>query len=149
MKSVTPKPIHYVPAPDHIYTLTRALSFATNVRPPFAIVMHYAALNQDGLLTLRPGFSWDGPSGPCPALICLMRASAGHDAFCRMIRAGSLPKKLQRRVDRFFYRIAREDATPLMIATVTYLALLIYDLTGCASLDRALYEATERTATNE
>lgn len=47
-------------------------------------------LHQTGLLELFPGFVWDGASGPMIDTDDVMRASAFHDVFCRLMRNGQI-----------------------------------------------------------
>lgn len=54
-----------------------------NLNFPFASMVK-------GVLTLKPGFCWDGPSGPAMDTPNAMTASGGHDALYWMIREGYL-----------------------------------------------------------
>lgn len=60
-------------------------------------------LHPDGLLELFPGFVWDGASGPMWDTPTVMRASAYHDVFCRLMRSGQVSYELwQDTINGFF-----------------------------------------------
>ena len=62
----------------------------------------------DGLLTIRKGYAWDGPSGPTWDTRSAMRGSCAHDAIYQLIRAGLLPTKpSRRRADLLFWELIR------------------------------------------
>ena len=55
-------------------------------------------LREDGSLTIRRFFAWDGPSGAANTRDFIM-GSCVHDALCEMIRKGLLPENEQSRAD--------------------------------------------------
>ena len=69
----------------------------------------YYRLNRNGLLLIKKGFVWDGPSGPTYDSPDSMRASLVHDVFYDMIRKGRLPKGARKLADQELRRIAIAD----------------------------------------
>jgi hypothetical protein len=73
------------------YQLRETYSVQTAIRPAQAIHTEYIDLSLDGLLTIREGYAWDGPSGPTVDTPSFMRGSLGHDALYQLLRMGLLP----------------------------------------------------------
>lgn len=81
----------------------------TIVCPPVAIATEYITIDTDGLLYIRKGYAWDGPSGPTVDTDTNMRASLFHDAIYQLIRMGELPHHYWKIADKEFDNIAKED----------------------------------------
>jgi hypothetical protein len=80
------------------------------VIPDAAIVTDYVQLDTAGLITLRRGYAWDGPSGPTIDTKNFMRGSLVHDALYQLMRVEELDKDLWREeADRELRRMCRED----------------------------------------
>jgi len=47
-------------------------------------------LSQQGLLIIKRGYAWDGPSGPTLDTLNFMRGSLVHDALYQIMREGKL-----------------------------------------------------------
>ena len=75
-------------------------------------------LTPDGLLTIKEGYAWDGPSGPAPDLAYLLRAALVHDALYQLIRIGALEPRHRGAADRLLGRTARQDSTPWGVCAV-------------------------------
>ncbi len=82
-------------------------------------------LMSDGLLTLSYGFWWNGSTFVQDTSYC-MRASAFHDALCRMISQGLLPASVRPAADKLYYNLCREDGMGWMQAKVRYAGLRVY-----------------------
>lgn len=88
-------------------------------KPPTNILQKYLHLNvvrerlftfgSDGLLTIKVGYAWDGPSGPTFDTSDSMRASLVHDVLYQMIGHKLLPLEFRDDADYLFYDILRED----------------------------------------
>lgn len=83
----------------------------------------FLALDIVGLLTIRKGYAWDGPSGPAVDTKNFMRGSLVHDAIYQLIREGHLRKDDRLYADRLLYRMCREDGMSAIRATWVYLAV--------------------------
>jgi hypothetical protein len=73
------------------------------------IVTDWIELDPDGTLRLKPGYAWDGASGPTYDSKSSMRASAAHDPIYQLIRLGLLPASCREPADKAFHRICEED----------------------------------------
>ncbi len=63
-----------------------------------------------GILTLKPGYMWDGPSGPTVDTENFIRASLVHDALYQLIREGVLPiKPYRKKADKLLLEICEKD----------------------------------------
>ncbi len=82
------------------------------------IETEYLSLSGTGVLTIRKGYAWDGPSGPTIDTRNAMRASLVHDALYQLIRLGHLPYRYRDRADDIFYNILREDGMSAIRATL-------------------------------
>lgn len=80
-----------------------------------------AHITKDGLITIRAGFVWDGPSGPTIDSPSSMRASLAHDILYAFIRAGAM--KDREAADKELYRIAVEDGMWCWRASMWYYSL--------------------------
>ena len=63
----------------------------------------FCSLDPSGLLLLKDGFYWNGPSGGVDTLKTAM-PSAVHDCFCELIHLGYLPKECRPAVDENYQR---------------------------------------------
>jgi hypothetical protein len=83
-------------------------------------------LERNGRLTIRPGFYWDGPSGPAFDTPNLMRASLVHDAVFRLMREAGLPQLWRLPSDELFRSIAVEDGTDPALAQAAEIVLNLF-----------------------
>ncbi|MCK5218688.1 hypothetical protein KAR10_04150 [bacterium] len=80
-----------------------------DIKPKADIVTKYISLTVDGLLTIRNGYAWDGPSGPTVDTRTFMRGSLVHDAIYQLIRQGYLPASARGPGDKELKKICLED----------------------------------------
>jgi len=73
------------------------------------IKTEYTDLSADGVLTIRAGYAWDGPSGPAIDTKSFMRGSLVHDALYQLMRNNLLPASCREDADQELHRICRED----------------------------------------
>lgn len=66
-------------------------------------------LTQDGVLTARKGYAWDGPSGPTFDTRSSLRPSLVHDVLCQAMRSGQFDYGRQREMNALFYQHCIED----------------------------------------
>lgn len=118
MKKITSGKIYYIDGVKYI--LEHTWTAQTNIQPAKIIVYKNIILNTKGLLTLTPGFPWDGPSGPTRDTPNSIAASAAHDALYRLMRLGLLLRKWRKKADLVFYEILREKRMSKIRATVWY-----------------------------
>jgi len=104
------------------YQLAESYSTSVVIRPeagekpsersfhgPGGIETEYIDLSADGLLTIRAGYAWDGPSGPTRDTKSFMRGSLVHDALYQLMRNNHLPSSCREDADQELHRMCRED----------------------------------------
>lgn len=81
-------------------------------------------LYPDGMLKIKAGFCWDGPSGPTFDTKDSLKASLVHDVFCICMRDGRLNYKVyQNEINSFFKRMCIDDGMPEWRAHLWYLGV--------------------------
>jgi hypothetical protein len=87
----------------------------------------YLWLGESGLLIVKKGYAWDGPSGPTVDTKNFMRGSLVHDALYQLIRLGKLDKNIYRILaDTELYYICRDSGMGLPRACMVYYALRVF-----------------------
>ena len=103
------------------YQLTADAGFQTIVQPPDDIEEAF-----NGLLIVRAGYAWDGPSGPIVDTPSAMSASLAHDALYQLMREQLLPRNLQEAADRTFRALCIAACMPGWRAWYSYHALRLF-----------------------
>ena len=80
----------------------------------------WVVLKQDGTLTLKKGYSWDGPSGPTIDTKNFMRGSLVHDGLYQLIREQLIPAKERKPADEILRKICRQDGMSAIRAWWVY-----------------------------
>lgn len=93
------------------YQLAARTRQATGIAIPSPAVSACGLLHlgRGGVLTVRAGYLWDGPSGPAFDTSSAMRGSLVHDALYQLIREGALPPSWRMRADKVLWLICLED----------------------------------------
>jgi hypothetical protein len=101
---------------DHIkyrkgykYQLAEDSTVQTGILPLKPIVTDWIILRPNGLLTIRKGYAWDGPSGPTIDTPSSMRGSLIHDALYQLMRLGLLDECYRVKADQLLRDICIED----------------------------------------
>lgn len=79
------------------------------IQPENAIVTNYITLSQTGILVIKPGYAWDGCSGPTWDDKTNMRAGLIHDALCQLMRLELIPQSFRNDVDNELRKAMIED----------------------------------------
>ena len=74
-----------------------------------AIVTDFIELSPHGILTIKAGYAWDGPSGPTIDTKTFMRGSLVHDALYQLMRMGLIPQSYRSTADNLLHMHCRED----------------------------------------
>ncbi len=69
----------------------------------------YIKLDPDGVLLIKEGYAWDGPSGPTVDTKTFMRGSLVHDALYQLMREGHLEQNFRGPADKILAMICKED----------------------------------------
>jgi hypothetical protein len=93
------------------YQLAQDEQFRVDLHPEADIVTAYMWLTTEGVLTVKEGYAWDGPSGPVGDRKTNLRASLAHDALYQLMRMKKLPHEQWRDADREYNRLLAADGT--------------------------------------
>lgn len=116
------------------YQLAETYRVATFIEVGTAIKTDYIRLAPNGVLTVKEGYAWDGPSGPTKVLAAAMPewlkkkflksfmcGSLVHDALYQLMRERLLDHDTYRkRADRTLQRICLEDGMSKLRAWWVY-----------------------------
>jgi len=103
------------------YQLKRDYTLKINIKPVHSIDKDFLSLTITGLLTIKKGYAWDGPSGPTIDTLNFMRGSLVHDALYQLMRDGELDKDKHREsADRLLQQICIEDGMSTIRAWWVY-----------------------------
>ena len=111
------------------YWLATPYRTQTSIRPKFDIATEWIDLDCGGLLAIRAGYAWDGPTDPAPDLKCMMRPSLKHDAFGDLMRRGWLDfDSYFRAINHDLEETCVEDGCPEWAASLIFHS--VHDLSG-------------------
>ena len=92
------------------YQLKQDYSVIIPIKPKSDKNSQFITLNNSGILTIKNGYAWDGPSGPTIDTQNFMRGSLVHDALYQLMREGFLDYKIYRKkADRLLQEHCRQD----------------------------------------
>lgn len=91
------------------YQLREDYQVITSVLPGENIKTDFLELNTDGVLTIKNGYAWDGPSGPTFDTRNFMRGSLVHDALYQLLRQEYLDEKWRYEADEELRKVCIED----------------------------------------
>lgn len=106
----------------YCYQLQRDVTIQTLI-PPVPVHTHFLDLGATGLLTIRTGYAWDGPSGPAFHTRSILRGTLVHDALCQLIHDGYLHRDQQPAADRLLFDHCRQDGMSAIRAGYIYLTV--------------------------
>lgn len=99
--------IHY--RAGYKYQLVESHQHQLTFKPPRAVADPWVEIDANGLMTLRYGYAWDGPSGPTYDSPCFMRGPLIHDGGYGLLREGLLPEEYRALFDETMLAIILED----------------------------------------
>lgn len=116
------------------YRLERAyIEEATPFQPPrmLTVADNWIGLMPSGNLYFRPGYCWDGPSGPTIDTPNWMRGSLVHDGLYQLLREGLLDKlgdheSLRKQADQLMRKILIEDGMSRARAGWSYAGVRVF-----------------------
>ena len=110
------------------YQLVEKYTLEIPINPDSDIVSPsgYIQLTEEGELTIKKGYAWDGPSGPTFDTLNFMRGSLVHDVLYQLMREGSLDNITHREpADRLLQKMCKEDGMSTIRAWWVYKGLRI------------------------
>jgi len=123
------------------YQLATDYETLISIKPGADIVSDFIILDTVGNLTIRTGYAWDGPSGPCLDIPSFMRASLVHDALYQLMREGSLPQSAKEQADKEMRRICKQDGMTSVLAEVAYQGVDHFGYSSCEKQEREVLTA--------
>jgi hypothetical protein len=105
------------------YQIVESYEVKVNITPEEDKVMDFVSLTADGLLTMKKGYAWDGPSGLTLDTKTFMRGSLVHDALYQLLRHEKLKPELREDADKELRRICLEDGMSKPRAWYVYKAV--------------------------
>lgn len=91
------------------YQLTENFRIHTGICPEETVEWLFVSLYDDGLLEIRRGWAWDGPSGLTLDTRDSMVAALVHDAMYALMQRGLLSWRHRKEVDQLFHKLLIED----------------------------------------
>lgn len=83
----------------------------------------YLKLSDQGDLTIKKSYAWDGPSGPTCDTLNFMRGSLVHDALYQLIRLRKLPYRYKAIADLLLKKHCLEDGMSRFRSAYVYWAV--------------------------
>jgi len=130
---------------DYKYQLTEAYSTEITIKPKNDIDFDYIVLSSDGVISIKKGYAWDGPSGPTIDTLNFMRGSLVHDALYQLMRENILDKNTHReQADKLLHEICIQDGMSSIRAWWVYKGVRIGgDSAASASNKKPIKKAPE------
>lgn len=108
------------------YQLVKDFSIQLPITLDKDIEEQFCTISKDGLLIVKEGFAWDGPSGPTINTANSQIAAIVHDALYRMIRHKTLPYDYKAIADKIFYDLLIEHGMFPLRAWVWYIGVVLF-----------------------
>ncbi|NOZ53139.1 MAG: hypothetical protein GXP08_08360 [Gammaproteobacteria bacterium] len=109
---------------DYKYQLFKEYTTNIQIKQDNDIKTNYIKLSPEGIIVIKKGYAWDGPSGPAIDTLNFMRGSLVHDALYQLMRNDELDKvKFKDSADRLLQRMCKEDGMSSLRAWGVYQAL--------------------------
>lgn len=107
------------------YQTMRDYSVSIPLFPQLSITSSdgWIRLTPGGLLQIRKGYCWDGPSGPAIDTKNFMRGSLLHDALYQLMRENKLPQDCRKIADEVLKLACLEDGMSGIRANWVYWAV--------------------------
>lgn len=91
------------------YQLDEDYKVTVGFSPDKDIGTHFIDFRTSGILTIKKGYAWDGPSGPTIDTANFMRGSLIHDALYQLMRFGHLSMAYRELADDELKRVCLQD----------------------------------------
>ena len=105
------------------YQLAEEYPVKVSVTPKNNIKTDFIELGTEGMLVIKKGYAWDGPSGPTIDTPNFMRGSLVHDALYQLLRNELIDEKWRDEADDELRRICVEDGMSKICARWVYIAV--------------------------
>lgn len=108
------------------YQLVKDYSLQTELKLRNNFDLDWLSISSTGLLTVKKGYAWDGPSGPVAHSSTIMRGSLVHDALYQLIREEVLADDDRKYADKLLKDICLEDGMNSVKAWFVYQAVRVF-----------------------
>ena len=109
------------------FMLDEGMRMQTDLYPPIELrFSDWLKIEPNGILTIKMGYSWDGPSGPAVKSESFMRASLVHDALYQLISEGLLERRFRKAADLTMLRMCKEDGMGFIRRHYCYAAVRVF-----------------------
>ncbi len=92
----------------------------------YEISTDYIELSKYGILIIKNGYCWDGPSGPTIDTVNFMRGSLVHDALYQLLRLQLLPLSCRKSADIIIKILCLQDGMSMFRVTYVYYCLRLF-----------------------
>lgn len=115
--------------------------FKLPVKPGYKGEAGFITFDAAGRVTVKPGYVWDGASGPTIDTSDTVCAALGHDVMYELMGCGLLPVYVYKSVaDRWFYERLLNDGMIQYRAFAWYKAVQVFGVPG-RSADSVIHRA--------
>lgn len=118
--------IEYKRRKKYRYNLHSTIKINTDLTLDRARDLGPLEITRDGVLHIRQGYAWDGPSGPTLHTRNFMRGSLVHDALYQLMREEILPQSSRLRADQLLREICRIDGMSAFRAWYVFWAVRLF-----------------------
>ena len=102
-------------------------------KPPLTVAVgEWVSLSDQGILTAKAGYAWDGASGPIEQTPDVIRGSLVHDCLYQLMRAGLLDQSYREQADDVLKRICIEDGMSHWYAQIVFNAVREFGASAAA-----------------
>lgn len=112
---------------EYKYQLADGYTIEISIKPKQAIETDFINLDEAGILLIKNGYAWDGPSFPLIDTDENIRASLVHDALYQLMRNEELSSRADRKAaDQMFKDICKTDGISNFKASFYYMGLRVF-----------------------
>ena len=105
------------------YQLAEDYQVKIGVIPKGNVKTDFIDLSTEGMLVIKKGYAWDGPSGPTIDTRNFMRGSLVHDALYQLMRNKLIGEEWRDEADEELRKICIKDGMFKVCARFVYLAV--------------------------
>ena len=141
------KKIKYRELKNYKYEVAEGCSIQTEIKPTQDIFepnedRPFIVLGKNGILSIFPGYAWDGASGIAIDTKNFIRGSLVHDAFYQLMRQSKLGLEHRDYADRLLQKICKEDGMSAFRANNVYYAVKMFGESSAAPTNQKEIQET-------
>jgi hypothetical protein len=113
------------------YNLHSDVEYPTNIKVETPQISRVLIIDEVGNLSIKKGYSWDGPSGPTIDTKNFMKGSLIHDALYQLMRENIIPQNFRKKADEILREICLECGMSKIRAWWVYMGVRAFG--ACAA----------------